>query len=70
MTCFINLKCQGEEDHTMETEEKVIEKKEADKPPIEEKETGKKTDLCCCYVVDRCGRYIDPCFTPVSSCCC
>lgn len=53
----------------METEEKVMEKKE-DECAITDKDSERTTNLCGCYVVDSCGCYVDPCCTPVTSCCC
>jgi hypothetical protein len=53
----------------METEENVLEKRE-DECAIDEKASERKTNLCGCYVMDACGCYIDPCFTPATSCCC
>jgi hypothetical protein len=72
--CFVNRSTGTREALIMETEEKVKEKKD-DECVIDDKDTDKKTNLCCCYVVDPCGCYVDPCFkpgfiSPGSSCCC
>ncbi len=26
-------------------------------------------NLCCCYVLDEEGHYLDPCYRPVDTCC-
>jgi hypothetical protein len=26
-------------------------------------------NLCCCYIVDADGTYVDPCYAPTSGCC-
>ena len=26
-------------------------------------------NLCCCYILDQDGRYVDPCYLPVEDCC-
>jgi hypothetical protein len=66
---FIKRSAEKRRIMTMETEEKVMEKKE-DECTITDKDSEKKTNLCGCYVVDSCGCYVDPCCTPVTSCCC
>ncbi|MEJ2658107.1 MAG: hypothetical protein P8012_13090 [Desulfobacterales bacterium] len=35
------------------------------------RKTGSNEDpsLCCCYILDPDGRYIDPCYRPAADCC-
>jgi hypothetical protein len=28
------------------------------------------TNLCCCYIMDDNGNYLDPCYQPAEECCC
>ena len=48
----------------------VIENKEIkDKCIIQERNSQGNLNLCCCYIVDSNGRYVDPCYHPVTDCC-
>jgi hypothetical protein len=47
-----------------------IEKKEnKDTCMIYERDSQADPNLCCCYIVDSDGRYVDPCYRPVNGCC-
>jgi hypothetical protein len=49
---------------------KEIEKKEKkDTCVMHEKDSQENPNLCCCYIVDSDGRYVDPCYHPVADCC-
>jgi hypothetical protein len=63
----VDMETEGKEEKVVEKE--VAEKKEHE-PVMDAPATGKGTNLCCCYAVDPCGCYYNPCFTPVTSCCC
>jgi hypothetical protein len=47
-----------------DTQTKEIEKKDEEKSVAEDRDSG------CCYVVDRCGCYVDPCCSPSYVYCC
>lgn len=45
--------------------------KENEAKGASEKSDAQDSDNRCCYAVDACGCYVDPCCcTPVVSCCC
>ena len=47
-----------------------IEKKEnEDACMMHERDSQEEPNLCCCYIVDPDGTYVDPCYRPVSGCC-
>ena len=47
-----------------------IEKKEnEDACMMHERDSQEDPKLCCCYIVDSYGTYVDPCYRPVSGCC-
>ena len=47
-----------------------IEKKEnKDTCTMNERDFQEDSSLCCCYIVDFDGTYVDPCYRPVSGCC-
>jgi len=47
-----------------------IEKKESkDTCTMNERDSQEDLNLCCCYIVDSDGTYVDPCYRPVSGCC-
>ena len=61
-----------EHDHWRHTMDENKEVKDIDQSQDEKKAADKTDDSCCCYVVDACGCYVDPCcYTPTyTSCCC
>ena len=52
-------------------EEKTLsdDKKKRDECIVDVTDSQGRTNLCCCYVVDDDGRYVNPCFMPVADCC-
>jgi hypothetical protein len=52
-----------------ESEEKDIEIKK-DKGSVSEKSEKSERSTVCVYGADPCGCYRDPCYMPVSCCCC
>ena len=36
---------------------------------IHERDSQERPNPCCCYIVDSDGRYVDPCYRPISGCC-
>ncbi|MBW2670314.1 MAG: hypothetical protein JRD87_10605 [Deltaproteobacteria bacterium] len=45
------------------------EKEKKDECTIHERDSQGDSNLCCCYIVDTDGRYVDPCYRPVADCC-
>jgi hypothetical protein len=45
------------------------EKEKHDECRIAQTDAEGNTNLCCCYILDRDGRYEDPCYLPVDDCC-
>ncbi len=52
-------------------EEKTLrdDKKKRDECIVDVTDSQGKTNLCCCYVVDDDGRYVNPCYMPMDDCC-
>jgi len=45
------------------------EKEEINECIMHETDSNGDPNLCCCYIVDSEGSYVDPCYRPVSDCC-
>ncbi len=45
------------------------EKEKRDECTMHERDSQGDPNLCCCYIVDTDGRYVDPCHRPVPDCC-
>jgi hypothetical protein len=43
--------------------------KQKDACTIDATDSQGNPNLCCCYVMDPDGRYLDPCYHPVDDCC-
>ena len=52
-------------------EEKTLsdDKKKRDECIVDVTDSQGRNNLCCCYVVDNDGRYVNPCYMPVVDCC-
>ncbi len=51
----------------MREEKEKKEKKDA--CMMHETDSQGDPNLCCCYIIDSDGRYVDPCYRPVTDCC-
>ena len=49
--------------------EEIEKKANEDICMIHERDSQEEPNLCCCYIIDSDGRYVDPCYHPVSDCC-
>jgi hypothetical protein len=49
--------------------EEIIEREKRDTCMMHERDSQENPNLCCCYVIDFEGRYVDPCYRPVTDCC-
>jgi len=49
--------------------EEIIEREKRDTCMIHERDSQENPNLCCCYVIDFEGRYVDPCYRAVTDCC-
>jgi hypothetical protein len=45
------------------------EKEKKDVCLIHETDENDDPNLCCCYIVDSDGRYVEPCHRPAAGCC-
>jgi hypothetical protein len=45
------------------------EKEKKDECMMHERDSHGDPNLCCCYIVDTDGRYVDPCYRPAPDCC-
>jgi hypothetical protein len=50
-------------------DEKKEKKEKRDVCVMDETDSQGNLNLCCCYIVDSDGRYVDPCYRPVADCC-
>jgi hypothetical protein len=49
--------------------EEIIEREKRDTCMMHERDSQENPNLCCCYIIDSDGRYVDPCYRPVADCC-
>jgi len=49
--------------------EEIIEREKRDTCMMHERDSQENPNLCCCYIIDSDGRYVDPCYRPVTDCC-
>jgi len=49
--------------------EEIEKKEKRDRCIMHEGDSQEPPNLCCCYIIDSDGRYVDPCYRSVIDCC-